>query len=52
MPAGSYERKMFDGGATQASLQTGIDDTQLTLTVASGEGASFLTAAQASLLLR
>lgn len=41
MPAGSYERKMFDGGATQASLQSGIDDTQLTLTVASGEGASF-----------
>ena len=41
MPAGSYERKMFDGGATQASLQTGIDDTQLTLTVAAGEGASF-----------
>jgi hypothetical protein len=41
MPAGSYERKMFDGGATQASLQSGIDDTQLTLTVATGEGASF-----------
>ena len=41
MPSGSYERKMFDGGATQASLQSGIDDTQLTLTVATGEGASF-----------
>ena len=41
MPSGSYERKMFDGGVTQASLQTGIDDTQLTLTVGSGQGASF-----------
>ena len=41
MPAGSYERKMFDGGTTQASLQVGIDASQLTLTVATGQGASF-----------